>query len=270
MFFASRTLSLPKDPAHAGDYQDAVAVDASTGRAAIADGVSSTLFAGRWAQILVRAAIDNPPDANRVDEFTTWLLAARTQWLQAIDPAKLGWLQRPRLQDGAFSTLLWMRLAPSPRDGAGASRAGASGASASERAAGYSLEAQAVGDSCLFILRSGELRTAFPLGRSDQFAAETAALGSVDRRAAPLPVPERGCWECRSDDWLILATDALAAWILARAESGRAIDWQAWWSGSAEEWQAGMTDERKGQTLRHDDATAVILRPELGGALEGG
>jgi hypothetical protein len=252
MFFASRTLSLPKDPAHADDYQDAVAVDASTGRAAIADGVSSSLFAGRWARILARAAIDNPPPADRSDDFASWLLAPRAQWSQAIDPAQLAWHQRSRLQDGAFSTLLWMQLAPSSRD-----------------AEIFELTAQAIGDSCLFVIRPGEPLTAFPLQRSAEFGAETAAVGSVDRRADPLPEPARGRWECRADDWLALATDAVAAWILAEAEAGRAVDWQSWWNGSTEDWQARMLEERRGQSLRHDDATAVLLRIERGGVAAG-
>ena len=54
MFFEYRAFSLPKDAENTDGNQDAFAVDQQRGLAAIADGVSSTLFAGSWARILAR------------------------------------------------------------------------------------------------------------------------------------------------------------------------------------------------------------------------
>ena len=56
MFFEHKAFWLPKDIEHPDEYQDAFAVDEVRGIAAIADGVSSSLFAASWARLLVNAA----------------------------------------------------------------------------------------------------------------------------------------------------------------------------------------------------------------------
>ena len=70
---------------HADDYQDAYAVDPG-GLAAIADGVSASLFAARWADVLARAAVDQPPGIDDPDAVEAWLAACREQWSRPIEP----------------------------------------------------------------------------------------------------------------------------------------------------------------------------------------
>ena len=111
MLFDYRAFWLAKDPRHADEYQDAYAVDPARGLAAIADGVSASLFAARWADVLARAAVDEPPDVQDSACLDKWLAGCRTQWSRPIEPDTLPWHQRLKLHDGASSTLLWIRLA---------------------------------------------------------------------------------------------------------------------------------------------------------------
>ncbi len=254
MLFDYRAFWLAKDPRHADDYQDAYAVDPVRGLAAIADGVSASLFAARWADVLARAAVEDPPDVQDAARLDGWLERCRAQWLRPIAADLLPWHQRLKLPDGAFSTLLWIRLSVSDVTTAEAAEAG-------DRA--FCLEAQAVGDSCLLHVRENRFCRAFPLGSSREFGADPPSLGSVDRHQDQRPLFKSLRLDCRSGDLLILATDAVAAWSLACGEAGQEPDWEACWRMSESAWRKWMIRLRQDQLMRYDDATLVILR--LGG-----
>src|SRR4051812_13624382 len=106
MFYESRKFSLPKDLLRAEENQDAFELNLEEGIAAIADGVSTGLFAGNWARILAKAAVAQPPRANKPAAIAGWLSDLRRQWSDSIDVASLAWHQKAKLKAGAFSTLL--------------------------------------------------------------------------------------------------------------------------------------------------------------------
>src|SRR5579884_796018 len=112
MRFESRTFWLSKDADEPNQYQDAFELDAELGRAAIADGVSSAIFSGPWAHLLTLAAVADPPPLEDTTAFQTWIGDKRAAWLNSIDTSKLTWYQRPKMADGAMTTLLWLELAP--------------------------------------------------------------------------------------------------------------------------------------------------------------
>lgn len=244
MFFEHQTFWLAKDREHEAAYQDACAVDAERGLAAIADGVSASLFSGRWAKMLVEAAVKHPPRGDAAtggNSWSAWLEPLRRQWAASIDPQALAWHQRPKLQTGGLSTLLWIE--PAGGD-----------------SAGLELDCRAVGDSCLLHVRQGALLRAFPLEASQAFTDSPCALGSVDRQRDHLiEVSDCRC-QCQAGDWLVLCTDALAAWVLRGYEIGRPPDWPAWWQLSLAGWQDTMLDLRQRGELRYDDTTLLLLR----------
>ena len=165
--FDTRLFTLAKDPEQPGAYQDASCVDAQRHVAAIADGVSSSLFSGPWAAILAEAVVADNPDPGDRQAFGAWLGRQRARWAAGIDTGGLAWFQKAKLPLGAFSTLLCARVCEVDD-----ARAGAFG--------GYRLTAFALGDSCLFQVRGGELVRSFPLQTSAQFDANPVVLGSVD------------------------------------------------------------------------------------------
>jgi hypothetical protein len=194
-----RTLWLPRRGHHPADCQDACAFAPSRGRAAVADGAAESAYSGLWARLLVEEFVggEGEPAA-----WPGWIAPAQARWAEAVRRAPgaepLPWYLEDRFNQGAFSTFLGLVLD------------------------GPTWRAQAVGDTCLFLVRDDELRVAFPLEEASQFGNTPWLIGS---RTSPGEVPQR--WglsrqgDCRPGDRLWLMTDALARWFLGEREAGR-------------------------------------------------
>ena len=240
MRFESRIFQLPKDPQAPADFQDACQLDPSRGVAAVADGVSSSLFAGIWASILADAVVADPPDPADRQGFGRWLTERRSAWSRQIDASKLAWFQKVKLKQGAFSTLLWIRLATAGLQ--------------------HRIQVAAVGDCCLFHVRGGKLLRSFPILKSDELDANPLALGSVDLSHDQYLRIATFDDACTPGDLLVLCTDAMAGWILKEYESGRFPAWDRYWNTTQEAWQAEIIGLRAAQQIRYDDTTLVLLR----------
>jgi hypothetical protein len=247
MRFQSRVFQLAKDPENPQQYEDAYRLDATRGVAAIADGVSASMFSGPWAEILTAAAVDAPPDPGDRAALAAWLAALRQSWTARIDSAALTWFQKAKLKLGAFSTLLWVRFEPLENEGR-------------PTPGEYRLRGFAIGDSCLFHVREGRLLRSFPIQNVAQFQTDPLVIGSLDLNRddrllfASLDEP------CREGDLVVLCTDALAAWCLRRAQSEDPPPWEAFWTVSDEAWRREMGELRAREELRYDDTTLVLLR----------
>lgn len=229
------------------EYEDAFAGDAARGRFAVADGASESSFAATWAKLLVEAflAARRSPWQN-ID----WLAPARQCWAEHVDPRPLPWYAEEKREQGAYATFLGIGFGRS-RQGAGDQQGG-------------KWRALAVGDSCLFRLRAGKLRRSFPLSRSSDFGNQPALLGS---RGRPVDTPAQelrhtgGHW-CPGDRFL-LATDALAEWMLRRSEQEQrpdaAIDRLLGESSPQDAFAGWVAEQRERQGLRNDDVTLVIV-----------
>ena len=226
-------------------------VDAEHAVAAIADGVSSAIFSGPWADILVQAVLGDAPDPGQPEPFAAWLQTQRGLWAAGIDTRSLAWFQRAKLPAGAFSTLLWIRLQEAEQAAPGSFGA-------------YRLRAWAIGDSCLFHVRRGELVRTFPLSTSAELESDPIVLGSVDlKRDQLLRFASLDAF-CYPDDLLVLSTDALAEWALAEYEAARPPDWERYWNMSDEEWRAqidALRQERQHARRRHDAGAVGRGRP---------
>ena len=129
-------------------------------------------------------------------------------------------------------------------------------------------QGQAVGDSCLFQVRRGEMIRAFPIMRAADFSNAPWLVGS---RTSPIEVPNKNGlqqWgDCLSGDRFWLMTDALAQWFLLEAESGgkpwQALEQLAYAAAdgfSAQQafaaWIEGLRTARQ---LRNDDVTLLAI-----------
>ncbi|HJT36658.1 MAG TPA: hypothetical protein VJ783_31840 [Pirellulales bacterium] len=247
MRFESRTFLLAKDVDEPAQCQDAFALDAERGTASVADGVSSTIFSGPWANILVRSMVQSPRVVDDQEAFRAWLDEQRSAWRGGIDMGRLTWYQRPKMIDGAMSTLLWTELTPTQTADDG-------------HATQYHLRALALGDTCLFHLRGDECLKHFPVEKSGDFGLNPAVIGSVDRQADHLLEFNLYEAECPPGDWLVLATDALALWAMTRGESGEPVDWRSYWEMPDDQWRQEITSLREANQMRYDDTTLVLLR----------
>lgn len=239
------TLWVPRAGSSVAQYEDAFYPEndgprhARRLRFAVADGASESMLAGLWAGLLVR----------------TWCKARRRSLAQILDLAKaawdvelaayledrdrtdrpIQWFEEPGLERGAFATLLGVAFS---------TRSQSSG----------EWEATALGDSCLFQVRGGELLSAFPLKSSSEFDNTPTLVPS--RAEAPPAEIERGDW--RTGDTFWLTTDAVAAWFLRSYEGGGA-PWDELATVDAVQFPGWAAARRADRTLRNDDATVVRI-----------
>ena len=243
----SRVFSIAKDPEDPKEYQDAFAIDAVRSVAVVADGVASAIFSRQWAAVLTEATVADTPNPDDKPAFADWLARQRVQWAQQIDTGGLAWFQKAKLPMGAFSTLLWVQLLSVDEQ-----QEGTFGA--------YRLLSYAIGDSCLFHVRHGELLRTFPIENAAQLEADPLVLGSVDLSRDALMQFVALDELCYPDDLLVLCTDAVADWALRRMESGDPPDWDTYWNMSPQQWQDEIVGLRAQRQMRYDDATLMLLR----------
>jgi hypothetical protein len=240
---AARVFWTPKDPGYADEYEDAFALDEARGVAAVADGVASAIFSRRWADLLTRAVVADPPDVTS-DGFWDWLSARRGDWTAGLDLGRLSIFQRGKLQQcgGAFATLLWVTWGPA------------------EDGAGLRYQAFAAGDSGLLHVRDGRPLDAFPVRTAAELAGDPLTICSVNLHKDHLLAFRARVGEAATGDLLVLCTDALLGWALAEAEAGAPPDWEAFWDLTADGFRdriQGLRDDRK---IRVDDTTLILVR----------
>lgn len=179
--------------------EDAWAVDVAQGRLALADGASSAWRAGDWASALVDAWVARPPGRPRrgghVEGFLRWLEPVRSTFADGLAGDDRPWFAEAAAARGSHAALL------------GCSIVGLGGARPR-------LRAIAVGDVCLVVVRDGRLVTSIPLDDPDAFGPRPVLVSSLDDGGPArheVVVHER---ELRAGDVLLLASDAVAAFLL--------------------------------------------------------
>jgi hypothetical protein len=229
---------LPRRGHEASECQDACAVDAGRGRFAVADGATESAWSGPWARLLAESFVN---DSEGGPESPGWLCLAQERWREAVrqptDAEPLPWFLQEQHEQGAFATFLGLVVE------------------------GRRWHALAVGDSCLFQVRRGRLRAAFPLEGSAQFGSTPALVGSRGSPDEVLQQRRQHTGEVRRGDRLWLMTDALACWFLTEVEAGHRpwlhlqdLDDEP--DSAFGEWVDRL---RAGRKLRNDDTTLVAL-----------
>jgi hypothetical protein len=228
--------SRPKRGHSDTEYEDAVAGRPDLGRFAIADGASESAFAGDWARCLV-ASFVAPPEPDPMS--LAWFDTARECLLSTLQHRQLPWYLEEQIQQGAFATFLGLDLRP--RD---------------DRT--WEWHACAVGDCCLFHLRDHDLLQAFPLEHSSEFHQRPELVDSSQFQLPPL---QRCHGQAHVGDVFLLATDALAQWLLHRQERRQPL-WSQWIDAASSGALPHIPESSDG--LRNDDLTVVCvsIRPE--------
>jgi hypothetical protein len=179
---------LPKAGSAPREYEDGVAWSMRRGRFAVTDGASASAFARLWAHLLARAYTAGwLREASLEDD----LGPVQQRWATLVEPRPLPWYAIEQVRRGAFAALAGLTL---NQDG--------------------SWSALAVGDCCLFQIRSDRLLEAFPLADPRAFDNRPFLLGSRPlanrslRQCSAISSRE-GSWE--PGDVFLLMSDALAA-----------------------------------------------------------
>ena len=244
---------LPKAGNDPEEYEDAFRVvcpqrvgesGSGVARIAVSDGASESAFAREWANILTDAFVDRPLDLSGLteDSLNVWLLSAREQWHGCVPWDRLPWHGEAKARAGAFATLLGLTIGAAP-----------------DRSGRLSWKALAVGDSCLFIVRDDRLWLSFPLEDAAQFDNTPALVCSNPDNAEDMWKGVRqDSGECAAGDLVILATDALACWLLAQNAAGEK-PWETLLALDAAEWDVWIEEQRREGLIRNDDTTLVII-----------
>ena len=108
-----QTFWLPKQGNTAEEYEDAFAASVENRRFGVADGATESSFADIWAQALVEAFTQSPPNGI---EFDDWLKPLQEAWHKNVSWDRLPWFAEEKAKSGAFATLLGLELFPAPPD----------------------------------------------------------------------------------------------------------------------------------------------------------
>ncbi|WP_327436258.1 serine/threonine-protein phosphatase [Streptomyces sp. NBC_01201] len=233
--------------------------------AGLCDGATESALAKDWARLLSRAAAEHAlerPDllaggaafeefaASVVDQWEPWLEQYTKE--RVADGRPLKWYEHTKLAEGAFATLLTVRVDPE----------NVSKTDAEAYSPAWRWQAAALGDSCLFHLRNDQLVEAFPVGSAEEFGTIPDLFGSRNRDAALLAGRTRYTGgRCLPGDRLFLMTDALAAWFLSVSDHAEALGELLEFSAPDDldafvDWLNGL---RERQQLRNDDVAVVRI-----------
>ncbi|MFJ7204651.1 hypothetical protein ACIQWR_14065 [Streptomyces sp. NPDC098789] len=237
--------------------------------AGVCDGATESALAKNWARLLSAAAAEYAMErpemlaggaafegfaASAVAQWDPWLAQYTKGRVEEGRPLK--WYEHTKLAEGAYATLLTLRVDPDPAPRPD----GDTGADTSEP--GWWWRAAALGDSCLFQLHDNRLVETFPVSSAEEFGTVPDLFGSRNHDAALLARRTRFAeGRCGPGDRLILMTDALAAWFLSVPDQDGAIRQLLDFSGPSDlggfrEWLDGL---RERQQLRNDDVAVVRI-----------
>lgn len=229
---------------------------------ALCDGASGSRLPRSWAALLGQQWIAKPFQQTNADEFYAWLMEPRERWQQWVqgrwkpqvdqrneligDRPVSSEVVRKTLQVGASATFLGLKLVRT----------------------GNLWQACAIGDTCLFVFQRDksenlQMRECYPLSSSAQFGDRPPLINSIDNNIQGLmPYLSFAKGQIRAGDMLLMATDALAQWLLVELEQ-RQNDWQALFSlRDTRQFAAFIEQQRQHPTygMVDDDTTMVIIQ----------
>jgi hypothetical protein len=246
----------------AEEYEDATGSSSEGRRFAIADGATQTSFADRWSQILALEFIMNPPAEEPLPvRWNNWLEPLQEAWSMGIPWDKLPWFALEKARTGACTTLLALEFIP------GSDANGHSSPSLWHRMLGVPAtpamrwKAEAVGDTCLFLVRADRLMQSFPLTRPAEFT-HSPVLITTDPKQNRLVCEhlKTAAGDCQPGDDFLLMTDALAKWFLLRHLVGER-PWRRLRELVDEPaFRQFVVEEREAGRMENDDTTLMAIR----------
>jgi len=240
----------PKAGSSLQENEDAFAIhrDADVARFVIADGATQASFSRLWANLLVENAKKYIPSVKRLKDYV--IPKAQLAWQQNIASRQLPWYAEEKAKKGAFASLLWLSIKSDKH----------------LPESGGKWKAVAIGDSNLFVFRRQECIQAFPVQVSSEFGSSPILISSIQSSNVEIFTrfqKVEGDWQ--AGDEFILATDALACYLLKQIEAGEnpLYELQSWLSGSSEDqlaFESLMQSLRSEAKMKNDDTTLIWIR----------
>ena len=246
----------PKAGETLDDCQDSGAFNRATGLFAVADGATRSFFPGIWARLLTtglaRLSTDDLDAVFTTGAWEDWLSARRRKWhsaLERIAARTENYIvsNRFKLRDPAAATLVALQILDDDPL--------------------WTWRALLCGDSCLFQIRDGELYQSHLIDDPDAFGDVPDLVASYGATGETRPVFVEGSGA--AGDTFLLATDALAKWILTqRRLGGCAWTWCRDTLAGLESHQeftdliAGLRAADGQGRLANDDVCLIVVRLE--------
>jgi hypothetical protein len=209
-------------------------------RFAISDGATESSFSREWSDLLVSSYKDKRfgktylPDTLKMISDT---------WQTMVTAIELPWYAQQKAEKGAFATFLGLTINREESN----------------------FETVAVGDCTLFQIRNDEAILTFPVIRIEEFGNTPNLIATnlqYQTEFEKIAVYASGSIE--PNDYIILATDALAAWIFKQKDAGK----KPWnhlsdilenYRSDFENW---LNNQRQTNEMKNDDVTLIILKFE--------
>jgi hypothetical protein len=217
----------------------------------VADGATQTSFSGLWAKCLI-----NSCSQTNLSEFNFYRAVSKAQaeWQNSLHGIELPWHAQQKFQQGAFSALAWLEIHYFPLHPAYA----------------FSWRALAVGDCCLFIARNKEIYLSLPLQDQSEFLNTPVLIPSISEKMESIKgkvQTARG--SLVMGDQLILASDAISAWIMRRSQADRLEFLNMVKSIKSARNDSGFSNWinilRKKSELKNDDTSLILIELGQGG-----
>ena len=202
---------------------------------AIADGATESSFAKEWAEILTEGFSEH---SFSKDDIHTTLTELRRIWKTKINENGLPWYAQEKLQSGAFAAFLGLEIDFIKKK----------------------WQSLAVGDCCIFLVRDEELLISSPIEKYEDFGNNPYAISSNPTQNIDIEkhfISE----ECdfKQGDMLILASDAIAAWVLKSITEGERV-WETIIDRfENEDFEVWLNEQRTNKQIKNDDTTLILI-----------
>lgn len=235
--------------------QDKCAANVKRCRYAVADGVGASFLPSKWAEIVVDSFVELPEDLTTPQKFSAWLSECCNKWMRWVDKE---WI--PDVKQRLGTTSDWNK---ERARGAEATFIGCSYSPIALEQTGHTnILVTAVGDAVFFLIRPSAqwLCKTFALEYPEQFGPipETLATASQDPRRAWRQVKQE-IYEAQPGDYVLLATDALAKWILTLTKQGGNPWIELLTLTNDAAFREFVVRERDRETLDVDDTTLMTI-----------
>ena len=235
-----KVFSCPKLGNSLEEYEDAWAHRQTRNplgiRVAVADGATESSFAKLWAVLLAESYVRSTVIGA---EFFARLKPARQLWRRKLAGRPLPWFASEKAEQGAFAAFVGVQIDTQKN----------------------CWTALAVGDCCLVHVDDVGKRMrvvgTFPLQKSSQFTMSPYLVGSRSNGESVDDQIKISKGSLRDGDMLLLATDALAAWLLKQHEEGRPLWKWVYRKLSTPESFAALVAYGRKHGLRNHDFTLV-------------
>ena len=246
----ARRFITPKKGETAADCQDAAEQNEAIGRYAVADGATLSFFPKQWAKLLVERFC-YPDELSLSLEEKNW-----KEWVEPIQQEWLEWVSETVQENKTYMLVDRLsRLEPALSTFIGLEF---------DRDEGE-WKALILGDSCLFHQSGAEFKS-YPLEKLEDFQYRPNSFASFPKDnpigGPPDVIADKAC----PDDLFILATDALAKWIVQHNEADKLEEvlTQLKQIETREQFEQFVNQAREYKDIRlvNDDVTLMLISVE--------